>query len=388
MTRHNAEKALSSHLSVLDLTDDKAGLCAKLLADMGARVIKIQEPDRRPDRDPGAHLPPGARTESRFSSGYNHSGKLGVTLNLEHPAGREVFGRMVARSDVVVESYPPEASRRLGLGFDELNRLNPRLIVASITGFGQSGPKKDYKTCDLVAAAAGGQMAVTGSPEAYPLKLYGLQSYATASLFAATAILIALRQRRKTGRGEHIDISMQEAVLSSVEHILLQYFYNGVVATRQGSQHWNNLFRLLPCRDGFIQITLFEQWETLVGWMESDGMAEDLADEKWRDPEYRLAHSDHVVGVLARWTRTHSRAELFELGQLMRFAWAPVQSPTEILGCPQLTARGFFEKAGTRDSSGTPFPAPVAGKDNIAFYRNELNFSLEQIEALASQGII
>jgi len=294
----NRQGALSGY-RVLDLTDEKGMLCSRLLADMGAEVVRIEKPQP------------------------------------------ETFKRLVKTADVLVESFAPGYLASLGLGYAELSQLNPRLVMASITGFGQSGPYRDYKSCDLVASALGGQMYVSGSPES-PLKPFGNQSYYLASLFAAIGVLLALWRRHDSGKGQHIDISLQECVASALDHVLVRYFYQGVVAKRQGSLYWSGAFRIFPCKDGYILLSLFHQWETLVEWLASEGMAEDLTDKKWLAREERFKHLDHVIAVLERWTQSHTVAELVEKGQLMHFPWAGVTSISGLVDSPQLKARNFW----------------------------------------------
>jgi crotonobetainyl-CoA:carnitine CoA-transferase CaiB-like acyl-CoA transferase len=312
---------------------------------------------------------------------------------------------LVKRSDVVVETFPPGYLRELGLDFEVLREGNPGLIMASVTGFGQKGLRNRYKSCDIVASAFGGQMYVSGSPVTPPLKPFGEQSYYAASLFAAIGILLALRKRKQSGKGEHLDISLQEAVASTLEHVMIRYFYERIVSKRRGSIHWSNAICILPCKDGFMVITLFQQWETLVEWMDGEGMAEDLREEKYREEEYRSRNLDHIIEVIQRWTKTHTKEELFELGQLMRFPWAPVFSPEEVLGNPQLKARRFFvdvehsemgtsvKYPGIPYQFSTPLPnkwkrAPVTGEDNIQIYTEELGFSEEEFRRLSSMKVI
>ena len=214
--------------------------------------------------------------------------------------------------------------------------------MVSVTDFGQSGPYRDHKSCDLVAAALGGWMSVCGDSELPPLKPFGSQAYHSASLFAANGILLALWHRHTTGRGQYIDVSVMECVAATLDHVLVRYFYEGTVARRQGSLHWNGAFRVFPCRDGYILLSLFQQWETLVEWLESEGMAEDLADEKWLDREVRLQSLDHIIDVLQKWTSSHTVAELVEKGQLMRFPWAEVASVSQLLNSPHLAERSYF----------------------------------------------
>jgi crotonobetainyl-CoA:carnitine CoA-transferase CaiB-like acyl-CoA transferase len=333
--------ALSGY-RVLDLTDNKGMLCPRLLADMGADVTRIE------------------KSGSRFY--WENLGKRALALDIERKP--EKFKRLVKTADVLVESFAPRYLELLGLGYPELNRINPRLVMASITNFGQSGPYRDYKSCDIVASALGGQMYVSGSPSSPPLKPFGNQSYYLASLFATISVLLALWQRHNSGRGQHIDISLHECVASALDHVLVRYFYQGVVAKRRGSLHWNGAFRVFPCKDGYILLSLFYQWETLLEWLASEGMAEDLSDKKWLDRDYRLGHLDHVIEVLARWTKNHSVAELVEKGQLMRFPWAEVSSISGLLSSPQLEARNFWvEMEHPETGKKYKFPAPLRAAD-------------------------
>jgi crotonobetainyl-CoA:carnitine CoA-transferase CaiB-like acyl-CoA transferase len=405
MTLKINKKSLLDGIRVLDLSDEKAAFCTKLLADLGARVIKVEKPGGDPARDKGPLREKSPGAEDSLSFCYHNTNKLGITLNLESREGKQIFLKLTQKADVVVESFPAGYLKRLGLGFKVLGRSNPAIIVASVTGFGLNGPRKGYKSCDLVAAAFGGQMSVTGSPSGEPLKLYGEQSYVTASLFSAIGILLAIRQRNKNGKGEHIDIALQESVVASLEHVALRFFSDRVISKRQGRLHWNNFFYVFPCKDGFIQMTLFENWETLVEWMDGDGMAQDLRDEKYRDAAYRQNHRDHIIDVLTNWTKNHTTQHLFELGQLMRFPWAPVQSPEDIIACPQLKARKFFTDIEHPGEEGTvkypqlPYkfsppvsvprrPAPRIGEDNIQIYHNELGFSKNELKVLSAKGVI
>jgi crotonobetainyl-CoA:carnitine CoA-transferase CaiB-like acyl-CoA transferase len=277
------EEPILSGYSVLDLTDARGALCVKTLAGMGAEIIRVR---------------PGSLPEA------------------------------VKSADVLIESFPPGYLEKMGLGYQDLSGINPALIMASITPFGQSGPYKDFKASDITLQAMGGWMSVTGEPDT-PLKLYGSQAYHTASLFAANGVLLALWNRHETGRGRHIDISIMECAAATLDHTMVRYFYEGIVTGRRGSRHWNNAFDVFRCRDGYILLSLHLNWETLAEWMDSEGMAEDLTEERWLDREERNRHIDHIVQVLGRWTLTHGVKELAEKGQLMHFPWAEVISPQE-----------------------------------------------------------
>ncbi len=386
----NGEGTLSGY-RVLDLADAKGMLCSRLLADMGASVIKVEKP--------------GADSARSLSFWEANLGKRDITLNLEVKQGREIFKRLVKTADVMVESYQPGYLEVLGLGYSQLTEINPRLVMVSITNFGQSSPYRDYKSCDMVACALGGQMYVCGEPETRPRKPFGAQAYRSASLFAAVGILLALWSRHTTGRGQHIDISVQECVAATLDHVLVRYFYEGAVARRQGNLHWNNAFRAFPCRDGYILLSLFQQWETLVEWLDSEGMAEDLTDKKWLDRGERLKHLGHVVEVLERWTRNHTVAELVEQGQSMRFPWAEVASISRLVDSPQLKERNFWVEMEHPESGGKyKFPGvpcklsrspwqvgsrlPKIGEHNKEIYHGELGLAEEEIETLVEEGII
>jgi crotonobetainyl-CoA:carnitine CoA-transferase CaiB-like acyl-CoA transferase len=392
-------------IRILDLADEKVSFCSKLLADMGACVIKVEKPGGDSSREIGPFQGGSPRPEKSLFFQYNNTNKLGITLNLEHPAGREIFREILKRTDVVIETFSPGYLKSIGLGFEVLKEINPKTILVSVTAFGQDGPRRQFKSCDLVASASGGQMYVSGSPLTPPLKPFGEQSYYIASLYGAIAVLLALRERTRTGKGRHIDISLQEAVVSTLEHVMVRYFYDRVIPKRQGGLHWNSSFCILPCKDGHILITLFQQWDTLIEWMDSEGMAGDLRDESYGEEAYRLSRVDHILEVLERWTKSHTTRELFELGQVMSFPWAPISSPAEVLDNPQLKARQFFIDVDDPESGkwfpypGLPYRfghssprawkrAPLPGQDNIQIYHGELGLPEEEVERLSSAGVI
>jgi len=392
-------------IRILDLADEKASFSTKLLADLGARVVKIEKPGGDPARKRAPQQEKSSDTESNLSFCYHNTNKLSITLNLESREGRQIFLKLAQATNAVVESFPPGHLEKLDLGFEALKKINPALVLVSVTGFGQTGLRSAYKSCDLIASAFGGQMYVTGSPDSEPLKLCGEQSYLTVSLYAAISILLTLRQRGKNQCAEHIDISLQEAVISSLEHVSMRFFAEKIISERQGSLHWNNFFYVFPCKDGFMQMTLFENWETLVEWLDSEGMAQDLVDEKYGDQTYRMNHVSHIIEVLRKWTMSHTTKDLFELGQLMRFPWAPVQTPKQITNCSQLEARKFFvdiahpEKGDTHKYPRFPYlfsppvatpykRAPRVGEHNAQIYSEELGFSKNEVNRLSAKGVI
>ena len=334
--------SLLEEFQILDLTDGKASFCSKLLADLGADVIKIERPGGDASRKIGPFWENTPHPERSLSFWYNNSNKLGITLNLEDKEGQGIFCQLASETDVIIETFPPGYLEKLKLDYTSLVKVNPRLILASVTSFGQTGPYRQYESCDIVASAAGGQMYICGAPDTPPLKPYGEQSYFIASMFAAIGVLIALHERNQSGAGQHIDISLQEAVAATLGNVFIRYFYDGIISRRQGNYDRDGSFCLLPCQDGHIFLAIEREWDILVSLLDGEGLVEDLKDEIWQDSHFRRQHFDHIVDILSRWTEKHTRDELFLLGQSMRLPWAPVNSLPEMVDNIQLSERNFI----------------------------------------------
>jgi len=354
-------------IRVLDLADEKASFCSKLLADLGAEVIKIEKYDGDPSRRIGPFLNGKRDPEHSLSFWYHNSGKIGIKLDLKEDRGP--FLSLAGQSDVVVETFVPGYLDRIDIGYETLRAKNPGLILASITGFGQTGPYSKYKSCDLVASACGGQMYVCGSPSKEPLKAYGFQPYYLASLFAAIGIILSLRWRRYSGRGQHIDVSLQEAVAAALEHVMVRYFHEGFVPRRQGSLHWNGSSDLFPCKDGYALLSFNREWETLVELLDRQSMAADFKRPEWLNEAYRRENIDTIQEALSFWTSMQSVEDLFKLGQSMRFPWAVLNTVEDIFKNEQLNARGFFVQA-EHPLMREPFkvPRPVIDFGNTSGY--------------------
>ncbi len=336
-------KGLLENIVVLDLADETASFCSKLLADLGASVIKIEKPGGDPSRnlDP-IHQPDSDPGSCGLFFAYHNSNKQGFMLDLRKQQDKRIFSRLIQTSDVLVETCPRRSLPNLGFGRKRLSSLNPLLIHISITGFGRTGPKSRYRSSDSVSSAFGGQMCLSGAPSGPPVELFGKQTYFATALFGAVAILLSLRKRRIEGRGCYVDLSSQEAVASTLDHVMVDYWRDGIIAGRQGNSEYKNLSSILPCKDGYIEITILQNWETLLGLMAAEGKAEDLLGEEWQKAAYRENNYDRILKTVEKWTRRHAKAELFELGQAMHFPWAPVYSPREVLASPQLKARRFL----------------------------------------------
>ena len=395
-------------IRVLDLSGDMGVYCGKLLADVGADVIKVEPPGGDAMRRTGPFVAGADAPENSLHWRHYNTNKRSITLGLASDAGRQLLQRLAGNADVLLESFQPGYLDSQGLGYEGLSDGNPGLVYASLTPFGQTGPYRDYKGSDLVGFAMGGYMYATGWPDTPPNKLWGLQAFHTTSNRAFIGILIALYHRLATGQGQHVDVSMQEAVTTTTEHVNTTYNYTGENAIRCGFRHGGQFVATWQCRDGFVSITTNTQkaWDDLRAWMDQDGMAGDLMDEKYGDRFIlRGEHGEHIEELVEAWTLTHTRQEITEWGQANHHPWGPVTTAGELLDIEQLWARGFYQEVTDRESGikmvypGAPYKlsesgwqltttAPQAGQHNRQVYCQELRLSDEEFEALIASGVI
>ena len=368
----------------LDLSGPMGVYCGKLMADMGADVIKVEPPGGDPMREIGPFIDgkPGPG-RSLYWLHFN-TNKRSVTLDISTPEGVAALRNLALACDVVLETGQPGYMDSLGLGYERLVAESPGLVYASITPFGQTGPYRDYKASDLVGFAMGGYMYVTGWPHTPPTKLWGSQAYATASNRAYIAILLALYHRTMTGEGQYIDVSMQEAVAATTEHVNTTYNYTGESAVRCGFRHGGQFVATWRCKDGYASITTNTRkaWDDLRAWMNRDGMAGDLMDAQYDDHfVLRGEHSAHIEALVERWAMTHTRQEITEFGQSNHHPWGPAATAHEILGNDQLWGREYLTQVESPDGGppmvypGDPYrltefehpvrrPAPAPGEHN------------------------
>ncbi len=383
---------------VLDLTDVTGAFAGRLLAGLGADVVRVEAPGG----DPMRAVPPFWRgvphpARSLFYWFYN-TGKRAITLDFRRAAGVDLLCRLAARADVLLETDAPGRVAAL-----DLRAGNPRLIVASITPFGQHGPYRDWRASDTVAQALGGMICVNGYPDRPPLRSLGLQAYHQAGVFAAIGILGALFARTRTGRGQDVDVSLQAAVAGAIENVPGFWHQSGLVAARQGSLHWTRYIRLGRCRDGWVMHCTLGDWTSLLEWVKADGMAADLTDPAWEEPAGRQAGAEHVFDVLDAWAARYTVAELHEGAQLRRIAYAAVRPPEALVRDPQLAARGFWVSIDHPDLGITvPYPGPpfrladqpptrrppLPGEHNDAVYRQELGLSADELARYAAEAIV
>ena len=383
-----------SGLRVLDLSQYVSGpYCAKLLADFGAEVIKIEPPatgDISRQYGPFPGDIPNIESSGLFL--YLNTNKKSITLNLQSESGIEILKQLSAQADVLVGNSGPG-----GLDCESLLELNPSLILTSISYFGQNGPYRDYKGSDIVAQALGGVMKLTGLPDREPLKIAGPQAEYQAGLNAAVATMAAIYFRDETGMGQHIDVSVMEVLASILEGALLSYAYDGTSRQRAGARHPTVYpSTILPCKDGYMHVDAGTDWGTFARFV---GIPELLDYE----PAELRRKAEEIDALLIPWLAERTMEEIFQGSQEWRLPFAMVLRASDLPGDPQFQARGFFLNidhpvAGTLTYSGAPFKmdgsppktgrAPLLGEHNEQVYGDILGYSLRQIESLKANGII
>lgn len=338
--RNGAARFLAGY-TALDLTDLKGQLCGRFLADLGMRVVKVEPPAG----DPVRAMPPFAETSGgkKLSLPFAHlnANKESIVLDLESTEGRRRFEDLVRSADVLLESHAPGFLGSLGLGFERLSSLNPRLVMCSITGFGQTGPGRAYAYSDIVVFAMSGLMHISGDPNLPPCRPPETQAYYFGSLMGALGVVSALYQRQRTGKGNCVDVSMQEA-LATQEHSIRLYANEGRTVRRDGSQHANVApARIFPCKDGHVYIYVSRRhWKILLEvW--KDHPAE-LDGPDWIVDPFRRSRADVINERVAEFTSRYTKEELTALLQGHGIPCVPVNRPHDFVADEQVRARQFF----------------------------------------------
>lgn len=349
-------QSILSGVRVLDVSQGIAGpLCARLLGDFGADVLKVEPPEG----DCSRRMPPFAGDvpdpeKSLFYLMMNLN-KRGITLNLETKQGADIFGGLAREADVIIENFTPGHLTRLGLDHEVLARDNSGLVMTSITPFGQSGPYSRYKGEEIVAYATGGIMAISGTADREPLKHGGFQAHYEAGLCGATATLFALLHRDVTGAGEHVDISMQEVVASTM--VIAQPMYNWIGGAQgRRSSSGSNFGHVMPCKDGYFvsQAGGGATWSDMADFF---GCPE-LKEERFADATQRQLNGAELDRILVDAVKDRTMNELFKTAsEEFRMLFGIVQTPEDLTHCEQLKARDFYEK----------LDHPDIGKINVPF---------------------
>ena len=397
-------------VTVLDLTHHIAGpYCTKLLATYGAEVIKIERPGTGdPARQAGPF--PGDVPHPEKSGLFLHlnTNKHSVTLNLKHPRGQELLRDLVKQVDVVVENFAPRVLPALGLSYADLEPLNPRLVMTSISNFGQTGPYRDWRAQDIVIYAMGGAMHITGLPEREPLRLaLNLMAYQGGNV-AATATMTGVLGAGRLGVGQHIDVSLFEVHAGSIDRRttgLLGYQYTGEPGYREAAVGIGVYpVGVIPCQDGYIQTLVFPRnWARLLTAM---GMPELNEDPRFADPMARFQPENRpaFMAIFEDWLAQNTRYEAMQKAQAQHLPLTAVNPPSAVLQDAHFRARGFFVDvthpvAGTLPHMREPFrmaatpaepvrPAPLLGQHTEAVLRQRLGLTASELTELRQHGVI
>jgi crotonobetainyl-CoA:carnitine CoA-transferase CaiB-like acyl-CoA transferase len=399
---------LLADVTVVEYAQFVAGpFCGKLLAGLGAEVIKVEPPGGDPARRRGPFLDrrPGPESSALFL--YLNTGKKGVTLNPQLPTGRDLFLRLLGLADVLIVDLTASELARLGLECAGLKERFPRLILVSITPFGSEGPRSGWKAYELNLFHGGGEgyllpngLAYELAPGRGPLKAGGYLAQYEAGVAGAAAALAALYAREFTGRGQHVDVSIQEVQLN-LNIMAVNRYLNGTLETRA-----NRSFRyggVLPCRDGYVELLTLEQhqWEALVELM---GNPEWASDERFKDPIGRARHGAEINARLREWSRRYTRDELYRLAQERGIPVGPYYDAGEVVNSEHERERGFFAPVEhpftgpalyptwpfrfSPDPPPAPARAPLLGEHNGEIFGRRLGLPAREIARLAANGVV
>jgi benzylsuccinate CoA-transferase BbsE subunit len=409
-----AHRPLPPYL-VLDLAGSAGAFCGRVLADLGAEVLKLESPGG----DPARREPPFRRDlpspDSSLPFWSANAGKLSVTLNVFSADGRALLLRLVEQADFLIESFPPGRLDATGLGYAALNRVNPRLVMVSISPFGQTGPHAGRLGGDLIAMAAGGLLYISGDSDRPPVRIGVPQSVPQAGLQAAVGALIAHRDRRATGQGQHIDLSTQEAIMATLDVVPMVWAFQQEnvergARTRVGPVFMRSIWR---CADGYVSwrwakgAARARRMAPIIDWMKEDSVAAGLDAIDWDTGSINELTDEEVVRweeAFARFFLRHTRAELFERALADRLFLMRVNTVADLVADPQLAARGFFAPVEQPDGEGSArFPGPLytgtgprpapgrpprLGEHNLAIYCDRLGLSRQELAALYAAGIV
>lgn len=409
----NAAPSALEGLRVLDLSGAMGNYAGKLFADMGADVVLVEPPGGSELRrePPFIDDVPGAERSLAFA--YQNTSKRGIALDLDSASGQRLLRELAATADLVIETAPPGWMAARGIGYDDLARLRPQIVVASITPFGQTGPYAHMKATDLVGLALGGLLWMGGYQDAAPTQAHGDQAFKCAGMYGAVAAMLAVTEAELTGQGQHADISMQESVTLALENAAQTYDLEGVVRKRPLSDQRFAGYGLFPCKDGYIYlgsrgIGNSPAWSRSLQWFKDENMegVDRLFGAEWSDLDYLKGNEARdVFGELfMRWSRQRSKDWLYSEGQKRLIPLAPVSTPADLLENPQLQARGHFvpfvhpllQRAASMPGapyllSETPWhlyrPAPSLGQ-HTAEVLAEVGVSQDDLQRLFAAGVV
>ncbi|MBT4365088.1 MAG: formyl-CoA transferase [Desulfobacteraceae bacterium] len=396
-------KALD-HIKILDLSQFEAGpSCSETLAFLGAEVIKVEEPKLG---DQGRMLiMDNVEGDSPYFLLLN-ANKKSITLNLKSEKGKTLFKQLLPHFDVILENYGPGVIEELGLGYDVISEINPRIIFAQVKGFGTYGPYSGFKSFDMIAQATGGCMSITGTPDTDPLRAGPAIGDTGAGLHCAVGILSALIQREKTGRGQRVEVSMQDAVVNLSRIGMIAHYLGQVPALRTGNRIETVApTDLYPCKPGgpndYVFIFIIPtMWEILI---KTIGEEELLNDPRFVDQITRNDHFDDLYEVVKNWTQERDK---FEVMQILGEAGIPcgaVIDSGDMMVNEHLKTRGMIQTiehpthgsftmpgcaVQMSDSPVEVTPAPLLSEHSTEIYGKLLDLTKAEIDVLKEEGVI
>lgn len=398
---HQPQTGPLEGIRVLDLSARLAGPYATMiLADLGADVIKVEPPERG---EASRHIEPMINGESSYFISINR-GKRSVGLDFRKPEGRELLLRLVDQADVFIENFVPGTVARYELDYAAVAERNPRIVYASISGFGQTGPDRALPAFDIVTQAMSGFLSITGHPGGPPARAGISLSDLASGVFTALGILAAIIERQKSGRGQYLDISMIEAQVALMENAFTRFFATGEVPHALGSRHpVITPFQAFESQDGYLVIALRsdEQWAPLCAALDVPDLA---ADERFTTEALRTAHHAELEALVNEATRLRATSAWLDVLRPLGIPCAPVQTIPEVAAMRQLQERGTWvegEQPGigpwiwvnsplrlSRTPARVRGPSPRLGDSTRAVLESLCDCTPDALERLVREGII